>query len=228
MRQLSSKLKRNLLKSTRRGKKFWLRSSTRCQSCEKSWPTWFTTRWIWWERNRQGATKTLKMLKKRKSPNNRPKLQSTIQRTCPSDGMASPFLTGCTSCMGWESSTNARSAATTLTGVGGPFKCTSRNGDIVTAWDASKYPILYTSRTLQPSATRLPSMKSWREKVRTPNSGQTWKRSFKTTRETFSTEGPTSTWRSKVCCDSAKPAGHFISLYFFRDCFDRWSLTSRG
>ena len=111
--------------------------------------------------------------------------------------MENPFPIGCTSFTDWESSTNVKSAATTVTGAAVPSKCTSKNGVTHTAWNVWRYPTQSTSKTSQLSMTHWHCMRNWWGNRRNRSLGLILMRSSKIIREICWIRRPILIWRNK-------------------------------
>ena len=173
---------------------FW---SSESQNLGKNWLQSYTTRWIWCERSKLEATNKLNKTNNNHLKAKRRTPRSTTPRIYLWDGTVSQFHIGCTSCTVWVLNTNVKYVETTVIGVGGRSRCTSRSGGTPTVWSVSRFQTPSTSRTSPPSATLSPFMKNWCGSPRSPSSGLRSRRSLRTTTVTSSIRRPTWTWRSR-------------------------------
>lgn len=203
-RKLKDKQNKSIFRSKNRENNRWLSRNTESLNWGKNWQMWSTTPWTWSERNRPEGMRSWMMLKMKRCQKSRPKLQSTTLKTCLSAGTANPFLIGCISFTDSESSTNAKSAATTPIGADEPLRCISKSGDTLTAWGVLKSPTPSILKTSQRSAMQLRFTRNSPEKAKTLSSDQIWRKSSKTTMATFSTEKHIWTWKSKGFFDDVR------------------------
>ena len=114
----------------------WPSSSTESLGWGRNWLQCSMTRWTLSERNKQEAMKKSTRSSLSNHRKKKPMLPFITLRTCHSAGMVNLFLTGSTNSTAWVSSTNARSAGTTVIGVVEPSRCTSKSGGTLTVWNA--------------------------------------------------------------------------------------------